>query len=270
MSEEAQPVDAVEPGQGSEESPDALYADYLGDIPSEFHDKVIDGFKAKDADFTRRFTAVSDKWKPFEDHYENLPQWVELNETITAAQQGDQQANEAVQQWWEGMGEALGFYGENQQASEEDSGDDDFDILDLDKNTLRQMMEEVVDGKVSPIAETIQSQQEQQLEQQAEQVISERLEALKSENPDLTDEDIDVICELGAPFAENSDDPIQQGFERFQQIVSRGESQLFSKKAGQPRAAEGPGAANTAPQDVTLDNVRALAMEKAKAMASNA
>ncbi len=277
MSPDAQPepAEAVEPaevedGQGTDES-SGLYDDYLSDIPNEFHDKVIEGFKAKDADFTRRFTAVSDKWKPYDElgvgdvDPEQLGGWLNLNSALEAAQGGDEQASENVYSWWEQLGEQLGFYNGSEESAEGE-GESDFDPFD--PSNIEKIVSDKIQQAVSPLAEHLSKQEEAQLEQQANQMVSELTESLKSENPGLSDEDVDDILELAIPHIEDSEDPsaaIQAGFEKFKSLVSRGENDLFSQKLKQPTVPEGAGTPNTAPDKPTLANVKDLALEMAKA-----
>lgn len=281
MSTEAQPVETTETpespeaveGQGTDES-SGLYSDYLSDIPSEFHDKVIDGFKAKDADFTRRFTAKSDQWKPYEElgvhevEPEQLGGWLNLNKALEAAQGGDEQASENVYSWWEQLGEELGFYaeGEAPEANESDEEFDPFDPKNIDERVDR-LVQQRLQEQVGPLQERISRQDEAQIAQQADQVVSDLTDSLKSDNPGLSDADVDDIMELALPYVEGAESPeaaIQQGFEKFKSLVSRGESDLFAKKLEQPTVPEGAGTPNTAPTTPTLANVKELAMDMAR------
>lgn len=266
MSEEAQPTDE---GQGSDES-SGLYDDYLSDIPSEFHDKVIDGFKAKDADFTRRFTAVSDKWKPYDElgvsdvDPEQLGGWLNLNSALEAAQGGDEQASENVYSWWEQLGESLGFYGKDEEKESTDS--EDFDPFD--PSNIEKIVAEQIQKAVGPLSESLSKQEEAQLAAQADQAVAEITEQLKADNPGLSDDDIEDILELSIPHMEGAESPeaaVTAGFEKFKSLVSRGENDLFAEKLKQPTVPEGAGTPNTAPDKPTLANVKDLALEMAKA-----
>ena len=228
MSPDAQPepAEAVEPveaedGQGTDES-SGLYDDYLSDIPDEFHEKVIDGFKAKDADFTRRFTAVSDKWKPYDElgvgdtDPEQLGGWLNLDKALEAAQGGDEQANENVYSWWEQLGEQLGYY--NGEEGKEESSEDEEDFDPFDPSNIEKMISEQVEKAVNPLQEAQTQQEQAQKEAEADQAVSEVTDKLKSDNPGLTDSDIDDILELSIPHMEGAESPeaaVAAGFEKF-------------------------------------------------------
>lgn len=271
MSDEAQPAEEPAEGQGSDES-SGLYDDYLSDIPNEFHDKVIDGFKAKDADFTRRFTAVSDKWKPYDElgvsdvDPEQLGGWLNLNSALEAAQGGDEQASENVYSWWEQLGEQLGFY--NEKEGKQESAEDAEDFDPFDPSNIEKIVSEQIQKAVNPITETLSKQEEAQLAAEADQAVSEIADKLKGDNPGLSDDDIDDILELAIPHmdgAENPEAAVMAGFEKFKSLVSRGENDLFADKLKQPTVPEGAGTPNTAPDKPTLANVKSLALEMAKA-----
>jgi len=281
MSPEAQPAEAAETpeapeaveGQGTDES-SGLYDEYLSDIPSEFHDKVIDGFKAKDADFTRRFTAKSDQWKPYEElgvhevDPDQLGGWLNLNNALERASEGDEQASENVYSWWEQLGEQLGFYadGENPEGGEAEEFDP------FDPNNIKSLVSQEIQQAVSPLMENLSKQEEAQIEAQANEMVGELTDSLKSENPGLTDNDVDDILELALPHIDEAESPeaaIQAGFEKFKSLVSRGENDLFTQKLQQPSVPEGAGTPNTAPDKPTLSNVKNLALEMAKSQANS-
>lgn len=283
MSEEAQPVEAAEPveavdaveveGQGADDS-SGLYADYLSDIPEEYHGKVVESLKAKDADFTRRFTAKADQWKPYEElgvnkvDPEQLGGWLNLNSALEAAAGGDEQASENVYSWWEQLGEELGFYADGE--SPEGGEAEEFDPFD--PKNIESLVSQQIQQAVSPLMENMSKQEQAQLEQQAAESVSQLAESLKSENPGLSDSDIDDIFELALPHMEDAESPeaaIQAGFEKFKSLVSRGENDLFAKKLEQPSVPEGSGTPNTAPDNPTLANVKDKALEMARAMATN-
>jgi hypothetical protein len=235
------------------------------------HDTVIPALKAQDASFTKRFQSLSEKTKPFEElgvfdmDPEQVGGYLGLANALEAASEGDEQAQESVHEWWDQVGEQLGFYEAGQ--GEEDSGDmSDEDFDPFDKNQLTSLLQNQVQEMVGPIAEYVQQQQTSQQEKEAlaaaEAQIDESISALKAENPDLPDEVIGEVLELAEMFIDSSDDPIAAGFEKYKSLVSKGESQLFDKKRQQPGLPEGSGPAATTPEPITSNNVAQIARER--------
>jgi hypothetical protein len=271
MSDEATQPAEVE-GQGAEtQEGNDLYSAFLDGISPEMHDTVIPALKAQDASFTKRFQSLSEKTKPFEElgvfdmDPEQVGGYLGLANALEAAAEGDEQAQESVHEWWDQVGEQLGFYEAGQ--GEEDSGDmSDEDFDPFDKNQLTSLLQNQVQEMVGPIAEYVQQQQTSQQEKEAlaaaEAQIDESISALKTENPDLPDEVIGEVLELAEMFIDSSDDPIAAGFEKYKSLVSKGESQLFDKKRQQPGLPEGSGPAATTPEPITSNNVAQIARER--------
>jgi hypothetical protein len=271
MSDEATQPAEVE-GQGAEtQEGNDLYSAFLDGISPEMHDTVIPALKAQDASFTKRFQSLSEKTKPFEElgvfdmDPEQVGGYLGLANALEAAAEGDEQAQESVHEWWDQVGEQLGFYEAGQ--GEEDSGDmSDEDFDPFDKNQLTSLLQNQVQEMVGPIAEYVQQQAATQQETEAlaaaEAQIDESISALKAENPDLSDEVIGEVLELAEMFIDSSDDPIAAGFEKYKSLVSKGESQLFDKKRQQPGLPEGSGPAATTPEPITSNNVAQIARER--------
>jgi hypothetical protein len=270
MSDEATQPAEVE-GQGAEtQEGNDLYSAFLEGISPEMHDTVIPALKAQDASFTKRFQSLSEKTKPFEElgvfdmDPEQVGGYLGLANALEAASSGDEQAQESVHEWWDQVGEQLGFY--DAEKGKEESGDEsDEDFDPFDKNQLTSLLQSQVQEMVGPIAEYVQQQQTSQQEKeklaQAEAKIDESISALKAENPDLSDDVIGEVLELAEMFV-NSDDPIAAGFEKYKSLVSKGESQLFDKKRQQPGLPEGSGPAATTPEPVNSANVAQIARER--------
>lgn len=274
MSEEVAQPEAPEgvEGQGADApAGNDLYSAFLEGISPEMHDTVIPALKAQDASFTKRFQSLSEKTKPFEElgvfdmDPEQVGGYLGLANALEAAQGGDEQAKEAVQEWWDQVGEQMGFYDLGKEDSDSaDADDEDFDPFD--KNQLSSMLQKQIQEQVGPIADYIQNQQATQQEQQAlaeaEAQIEGQIQELKSENPDLSDEVIEEVLELAEMFVDQSDNPVAAGFEKYKSLLSKGESNLFAKKASQPDTPEGAGPANTAPPQISSSNVAQIARER--------
>lgn len=269
MSEEAaQPVE----GQGAE-APEGndLYAPFLDGVNPDIHDQVVAALKSQDAEFTKRFQTLSERTKPFEDlgvfdqDPDSVASYLTLAETIEAAEYGDEEAQEAVYEWWNSVGESLGFYDADAQGEETESeiSDDDFDPFD--KNQLTQMLADQVAEQIGPIADFVEqqamTQQEQEALAEAEAQIESQIEELRGEF-DISEEDLAEVLELAEMFIETSENPIRDGFEKYRALVGKGESSLFEQKLNQPGTPEGSGPAATTPEQVTAANVKDKVRER--------
>lgn len=268
MSEEAaQPVE----GQGAE-APQGndLYSPFLEGVNPDIHDQVVTALKAQDAEFTKRFQSLSERTKPFEENGildadpEVLNSYMTLADFVEAAESGDSEAAAAVYEWWDSVGDALGFY----EAGEDSDGeqvevDEDFDPYD--RSQLSELLAQQVAEQVGPIAEFVEqqamTQQEQEALASAEAEIQGQIDQLRSEY-DISDEDLNEVLELAEMFVEVTDNPVQAGFEKYQSLVSKGENNLFNKKLEQPGTPEGSGPAATTPEPVTSANVKDKVRER--------
>lgn len=269
MSEEAaQPVE----GQGAD-APEGndLYTAFLDGVPAEIHEQVIPALKAQDAEFTKRFQSLSERTKPFDElgvfdrDVEEVGSYLNLATTLEAAQQGDQQAQEAVYEWWDSIGDALGFYESQSDGEESDSDfdvDDDFDPYD--RNQLTKLLADQIAEQVGPIAEFVEqqamTQQEQEALASAEAEVVGQIEALQSEH-NLSDDVLQEVLELAEMFVE-ADNPVQAGFEKYQSLVGKGEANLFQEKIQQPGTPEGSGPAAMTPDAITSANVKEKVLER--------
>lgn len=269
MSEEAaQPVE----GQGAE-APEGndLYAPFLEGVNPDIHDQVVAALKSQDAEFTKRFQTLSERTKPFEDlgvfdqDPDSVASYLTLAETIEAAEYGDEEAQEAVYEWWNTVGESLGFYDADSggEESQSDNIDDDFDPFD--RNQLTEMLAEQVAEQIGPIADFVEqqamTQQEQEALAAAESELQAQIDELRGEF-DISDEDMEEVLELAEMFIETSENPIRDGFEKYRSLVGKGESSLFEQKLNQPGTPEGSGPAATTPEQVTAANVKDKVRER--------
>ena len=273
----AQPeVEAAE-GQGaaSGEGKD-LYASFLDGVPEEIHDQVIPALKAQDAEFTKKFQSRSERVKPFEElgildaDPGQVGQYLQLDQAIAAAQQGDAEAQEAVYQWWDQVGEALQFYDGEDSGSDELGGDeDDFDPLDMDSKSFQEAVRKQVEAAVGPIAQQLQTREQQeamqQEEQQAQQQVDAWISEVKSANSTVFEGEngdavLDEVLNLASLFTDE-ENPVAAGFQKYQELVSKGEAGLFAKKQNQPNVPEGAGRPDTNPPVPTMANAKDVALQ---------
>lgn len=265
--EAAQP----EQGQGAEESDgNELYSPFLEGIPTELHEQVIPALKAQDAEFTKRFQSRAEQIKPLEEaglldaDPEQLAGYNQLDQVIRAAVQGDEQAVEAMESWWEELGESLGFFEDGEGEAGEAELDEDFDPYD--PQSIQKLVQSSIQQQVEPIAQFLEQKELTEQQQREMQAANEQIEAqiaeLKENDPSLTDEVIDEIVDLAVLFADESDNPIQAGYEKYQSLVKKGEAGLFQSKANQPSVPGGSGQPANAAVTPTMANVKELVKER--------
>ena len=273
-------ADAVQPGGEATETPDSgqgapaespgLYKEVLDGVPEEFHPQLVEKLKGMDAKATQKFQSHSERVKPYEEagvfdaDPEQLTGWLNLSQALEAAANGDEQAQKQVHEWWDGLGDQLGFY-EEEKGSPEDGPTD---ILDLDPKSLEDMVAKQTAEAVNPILERLEAQEQQQALAEAQEELQNDIRKLREEEPNLTDEDMDDILGLAYQHGQDSDNPLQVGLEKFKKIVARGESDLFASKVNQPGPAEAGGMPNTAAPVPTSENAKELALERLKQMST--
>ena len=271
MSEEAaQPVEVEGQGADTPEGND-LYTAFLDGVPAEIHDQVIPALKAQDAEFTKRFQSLSERTKPFDElgvfdrDIEEVGSYLNLATALEAAQSGDDQAQAAVYEWWDSIGDTLGFYengGTSEESESEFEVDDDFDPYD--RNQLSKLLADQIAEQVGPLAQFIEEQASTQQEQEAlaaaEAEVAGQIEELRAEH-DLSDDVLQEVLELAEMFVE-ADNPVRAGFEKYQSLVSKGEANLFQDKVQQPGTPEGSGPAAITPDAITSDNVKEKVLER--------
>ena len=288
MSEAAQPeaaeAEAAE-GQGAESQGNDLYGSFLEGVPEEMHDQAIVALKAQDAEFTKRDQSRAAKMKPFEElgvldqDPQAVGQYLQLDQAIEAARQGDPKAQEAVYQWWDQVGEALEFYDAKDGNQEEgEASDDEFDVLDMDEKSFQSAVQKQVEEAIGPLAQNLQTREQQEAEQQALTAANEQIDEwvsdVKSANPNVFDGEageqaLEEVLSLAELFVDE-DNPVQAGFEKYQSLVSKGEAGLFNQKQNQPNVPEGSGRPDTAPKPATMKTAKDMALEYVRTGKANA
>ncbi len=267
-------ADPTEPeGQGdTAETQNGLYKDVLEGVPEEYHGPLTEKLKGMDAKATQKFQSHSERVKPYEDagvfdaDPEVVTGYLNLNTALEAAVGGDEQAQQQVHEWWDQVGDALGFYEDGEGGSE--NGSEPQDILDLDPQGLQDLVAKQTAEAVNPILERLDQQEQEKLLNEERENLMKDIREMREQNPGLTDEDQEDILGLAFQHGQDSDNPLQVGLEKFKKIVSRGESNLFAEKLNQPGPAEGGGMPNTAAPIPTSENAKELALERLKQMSA--
>jgi hypothetical protein len=156
----------------------------------------------------------------------------------------DPQAVETLEQQWEQVGEAMGFFdGDGPAGGDGDSGG--FDGLEGDEppawaQSLIEDMEALKQGSVQS--------QEQSRKQEAEQWIASERQRLDPEGQEIDDEAWQVVCRLAAGYDPNDDKALEKAFGDFQRIKGNGQNELVDAAGQRPGPANSGGQPDTSPE----------------------
>jgi len=258
----ADDVQSPDGDQGAEATDSGLYD--LDSVAPEMREALSPHLKAIEANAGKKFQEAAEYrkgWAPYEElGIKDVPP-----ETLQGLLGFLQVANDPEQfaEWWKSAGEEQGLF-------EQDSQTDDFDVEDVDDlstDKIKELISEAVSENISPLQEKLQAQEQERQQQEANAEITQQLEKIRGEHPDLPEGAEDAIVRLAFSYADEDPNPIEKGFNDYQSLIGQGEKGLFEKKAGQPQAPEGAGAASTADEKVSSFNdprLKAMAMEKLK------
>lgn len=251
--------------QGTETTDESGYAQYLDSVSPEIREQVEPLFKEFDGNVTKKFQEHAEYrkgWAPYEEAgIKDVPPET-LQELLAFAQMAsDPNQSDQFNDWLKNVATERGVFGE---------GQDDLDledVEDLSTDKIQELIAEQVAEKVGPIQEKFQAQETERLEQEASQAITQQLEEIRKDNPDLPEGAEDAIVRLAYSYADEDKDPIAKGLEDYKALIGQGEKSLFAQKDKQPQTPEGPGAASTAPEAITQfgdPRLKAQALERLK------
>ena len=219
MAEQGQ-AGAAPQGTGVEQGSqgNGLHESFISSAPEHLRDAARELVPYWDPYVQKQFTEHSQFRKSMEP-YEQLgisdvdPQELqELLEFREILQDEDQ-----FRQWYESIGELMG----DPQAQQEIA-----DELGLPPELLQTINE--TQQAVQALLQQQQAQAQQQALQQTAQEVRQELDALKKDNPNLTDEDEDFICTLALKY--DTPDALQKGFQDYQKLMGRAEQGVFNSK----------------------------------------
>jgi hypothetical protein len=262
--------DAVQPADAGESQGDATATDSglydLDSVAPDVRELLEPHIKAINGNVEKKFREAADErkgWQPYEELGLKDVQPDELKGLLEFAEM----ANDPDQfgQWWQNAGKEMGLF---DKFSEQENDDLDLESVDdFSQEGIEKLIAEKVAEATSPIQEKFQAQEQERLEQEASQEITSQLEEIRKDHPDLPKGAEDAIVRLAYSHADEDPNPIQKGFEEYEQLIGQGEKALFTDKAEQPQTPEGPGAASTSPEKVTSfgdPRLKAMATERLK------
>lgn len=234
-----------------EGSPREIVQNYLKDTEKGVHSKLQEA-----ADLQKRFGDYRDV-----DFGGIAPQ--QLSQVLEFVQQVGQ-SPEAYQEWLRSEAEAGGLLTQQQQQEQEQAGDPDFEAY----------IQQRIEGALGPVQQQLASYDERfsandqaQAQHEMESHIESTLGKLESEHKlQLTDEQQEAVLALGEQVETN--DWVEQGFQKFQALTGAAQANFVNDKASQPTPAVRTGgqAASAKPRAFGDASLREAALTMAENM----
>lgn len=260
MSESAESAQPSE-GQdaGNDEGGFGTYQDYLNSqVPEDYRPHVEPFLRDIQSNAEAKFREHSDyrkEWEPYgnielgDGNSLNLKDYdpESLAGLIQFAElMGDESE---FKNWWTTVGQEQGFLDEYTGEDDSEEFDDDEGLEGLNLDTFRTALEETLNERLAPFEERQQQEQYQREVDSANKAIDEQMQTLEDEHGEF---DRDAVYRLAYAFADQSDDPIQAGFEEYMRVTGQAETNAVRGKLDAPAPPEsGVGPANTSAQAPT-------------------
>lgn len=219
MAEQAAPAANAPEGTGAGNNGsqgNGLHESFISSAPEHLQDAARQLVPYWDPYVQRQFTDHANYrkgWEPYEQLGINDVDPQELQELLDFRE--ILQDEDQFRQWYDSIGELLGDPEQQVQETAEEYG-----LPPELMQTMQQMQSELAEMR----QQREQEQQMQALNQTAAEVRQE-LDALKKDNPNLTEEDEEYICTLALKY--NTPDALQRGFQDYQKLMGRAEQGVF-------------------------------------------
>lgn len=236
-------------GNGNGDNTNPIHEDFINSAPEELRDAAAELAPVWDSYVQKQFTEAAEFRKQYEPFAE-LPMDKVTPEDIQdyLAFKEIQADPAALKAWHEQWGNTLRT--DHPELFDDDGtfvGETDPRIA-AELASVKQQLAEVTNWK--------QEQAQTEAANQATAFVNTQITEIKSDFPDLSDDDVDSICVLATKYipkdgTQPPEDFIKQGFKDFQRIVGQTERELFTKKENQPTPAMHGGRASTTPSPIT-------------------
>lgn len=218
MADQAAPAGSAPEGTGAEQGSqgNGLHESFISSAPEHLRDAARELVPYWDPYVQRQFgdhASYRKNWEPYEQLGVNEIEPSELQELLefrNIIQDEDQ-----FREWYQNVGELLG---------EQDEGTQEV----ADEYGLPPELLQSIQGMQQELAEMRQEREQQQQMQVLNQTAAEvrqELDALKKDNPNLSEEDEDYICTLALKY--DTPDALQKGYQDFQKLMGRAEKGVF-------------------------------------------
>jgi hypothetical protein len=234
------PAAAPEATPEAEYQPSDLYATAMENVPQHLRPHVEPIFKDWDRQVTQRFQEQADfrkTWEPYQDSG-----IADLDPDVTKelrAFYDIAQDPETLREWVREIAPQIGLsLGEADAAAAAISGEDDPDLGD-EPGTAGLPPE--ADARLAAIEQRYEQEQQEREIAEIRQGIEQEILTLKSENPSLDDDQIELVKKLALSYAEEGPAAIRKGYEDYQRIAQATEARLFAQKGNGSAPAIGGG-----------------------------
>lgn len=211
------PVQGTPEPQGGESG--GVFDSYLQSVPEDNRGVVAEYLKDAERNVNSRLQEAAEyrkQWEPYEQM--GLSQYPQDQLTDLLAWYGQvSQDPDQFREWWQQIGQAQGLLNAEQQELEE--------FQELSPEVLEQKINE----RLTPLQQKLEEFEQAQLVDQESVGIRSALDALHKEHGDFDEE---AVLELGVH--DEGDNWIQNGFDKYQRIVSGAQRQFVTQKTGQP------------------------------------
>lgn len=259
--------------QGAETTDSGLYD--LDSVAPELRDQFVPHLKAIEGNVTKKFQEAAEykkQWQPYEELGLSDIKPEELQGLLEFAKNANDP--EWFANWWKTAGTEQGLF-EQAAPETDDLGLED----DLSPEKVQELIEKGVAERLSPIEKTLQEQEQARRVEQANEEITAAFSKIEADNASLFEgksaeekEQVqEAINRLAYSYSDDSslsvEEMLTKGLEDYKSFIGQGEKGLFEKKAEQPQAPEGPGAASTSPDKIaSFDDPRlkAAGLERLK------
>lgn len=262
----------AQPGAGQG---DALFQQYLSDVPAELHAVVEPKLREMSGHFDARFRELAEdrkRWEPYEqiEGFDKAdPQTIEaLLQFQQVAQDPDQftqwlQAAAEQVGWdkvidedtWSSLGEANGWL--------DDDGDED------PNQDLLAQVQAMLDERLQPVTQQLTQQQQQQTIEQTQQELQGMLDAVKEQAGEAWTPELEAEVKNLAQLYVEEDDPFAKAYEHVQRLQGTAQADLIDTKLTQRNGTALPGGAtDTTPPQLHLGDRQLKDAAKARFAAS--
>lgn len=224
---------------GGEGDTDGLFD--LSSVPEDYRPYVEPHLKDIQRNVNQKFQDNANyrkQWEPYESLGINDYDPEDLQGLLQFAEIANNP--ETFKEWWNTVGQENKYFdelGDGEEEYEEEGG--------MDVEALKSTFEEMLDAKLTPIANQTAQFEEAQRVQQAEQHIDGEIAALKEQHGEFDEQ---VVYKLAMAY--DGPDAIQNGFKDYQGIIAGAERDTVNRGQG-GITPEGAGAANTNGKPIT-------------------
>lgn len=247
----ANPEGAAPAGQGAETGGSDLTSHLLSSVSPAFRpdaERLLGEWNKSAQQKFQEAAEYRKQWEPYEAL--NLPQIPQEELTELLQFREIAQDPQRFAEWHRQIGDLLA-------EGEEPEGEPGVETDPEASNNLPPEVQQ----KLQQFEEWMQHQEAERAVQETASRIRGQLDGIRKENPDLTDEDEEMICTLALKYEDQ--DAVQKGFADFQKFASRFERGVFEQKSGGPEPAVSGGSNATATKPVTsFEEAAAMARER--------